>query len=83
MSRMAEFLCQLPEGYDERSELAACFLDGVIVVHPELPPLHVLKDGTIKKIDLAAAESDLKKFLEDERSDDQSTSETKPVRSLL
>lgn len=47
-----EFICKLPEGYDERTRLAYYKpLRTIIVAHPDFPPC-TLTDGKLKEIKL-------------------------------
>lgn len=44
-------LCALPDGYDDRTRIAA-YGKGIVAVHPDKPPLLIHEDGSIEQINV-------------------------------
>ena len=35
-----KFMCELPPGFDHRTQLAACPYGGIVAAHPDHPPMY-------------------------------------------
>lgn len=61
-----ELLCQLPDGYDSRTQITA-YSNGAVAVHPDMPPLFIDSDGNVEQIfPRLAAEPNMKDELKNE-----------------
>jgi hypothetical protein len=76
-----KWVASLPEGYDERTKLVTAPAGGLIVLHPDKPPLRVLKNGSVEQ--LLPAQANVKHELKDECGDDRTAAQTKTDAHLL